>query len=86
MIFYTNAPEAFDYHYVKTVKTYRKKPGQTFEWRQVEVDTDHVPTFEAYQKPRYASGLYSTLQAGDTAEIRMWVERFGLPADALDLQ
>lgn len=79
--FFTNAPATYDYSYVQTVKEYPiTAPGQTFPWRKISV-TDEI-RFETYQKARYNSGLYTTIQPGDTEEVRFWIKR-GLPEEAL---
>ena len=51
-LLWTNAPEAYDYSYVSTVK-----PIDDTGWRQIKV-TD-IGRFESHQKPRYASGMFS---------------------------
>lgn len=53
MIWYTNAPESYDYSYVETIGTL--KVGKT-EWRKIKVTDDY--RFENFQTPRYNSGLY----------------------------
>ena len=52
--FWTNAPEAYDYNYVKTVRTISGKHHGP--WRYIEVtDRDR---FKNFQTPRYGSGMY----------------------------
>lgn len=63
--FYTNAPERFDYSYVRTINP---KAGEIFfgpmnkrVCRLIEVDDDIVATCVEHQFPRYRSGLYTVI-------------------------
>jgi len=53
-LFYTTAPEAYDYWYVTTVR-------QIGDWRLIEV-TDEI-RFRNCQTPRYESGLHTAVEA-----------------------
>ena len=54
-LWYTNAPEEYDYSYVETVREVSPT------WRLVRV-SDQM-RFENFQRPRYGSGLYVAVEA-----------------------
>ena len=60
---YTDAPEAYDYWYVRTLEMRTLKPRAPFvpkgkTWRKIEVQD--LNRFNGYQVPRYDSGLHFT--------------------------
>jgi len=65
MLAYTNAPECYDYWYVKTLKTLVDKDGK--DWRLLEVSDES--RFENFQRPRYGSGLKQSFTEEDADEI-----------------
>ncbi len=67
---FTNAPEAYDYSYVKTVATL-----PTCSWRLIEV-MDEM-RFERFQTPRYLSGWNGIVEADSTE-----AKHLGLPPSA----
>ena len=79
--YFTNAPEAYDYWYVKTVKPtvvasndpkQGPKTGRAC-WRLIEVSDQE--RFDFYQLPRYGSGLYQAYEPGSEQ-----ANYLGLPA------
>ena len=75
-LWYTNAPEAYDYSYVRTV---RYASGQS-KWRLVEVFDQK--RFHGFQIPRYGSGLYVAV---DAVRDKDFMETMGLePVKAPD--
>ena len=66
--FFTNAPEAYDYSYVTTVRMLPDSYGTArCVWREITVSD--ALRFEHYQTPRYASGMYQVC-AEETAIYR----------------
>ena len=61
MLAFTNAPESYDYWYVKTVDTVKDRFGK--DWRLIEVSDSY--RFENFQIPRYGSGLRQAFTAKD---------------------
>ena len=60
---YTDAPEAYDYWYVRTLEMRTLKPRAPFvpkgkTWRKIEVQD--LNRFNNFQVPRYDSGLHFT--------------------------
>jgi hypothetical protein len=53
--YWTNAPEAYDYHYVSTFGRATDRYGK--EWRLIEVSFSYLNRFTQFQVPRYESGL-----------------------------
>jgi hypothetical protein len=56
-IYFTTAPDNYDYWYVTTVS-----PANLPGWRVIKVEDLH--RFENCQVPRYGSGLHATLKLG----------------------
>jgi hypothetical protein len=68
----TNAPDDYDYGYVKTVQELGTVTGERGKWRVIE-DSDTEGRFEGYQKPRYQSGMYAVYPANGPDAKRMGV-------------
>jgi len=68
-LWYTNAPEAYDYPYVETVRYV----SDSSKWRLIEVSDQK--RFHGFQRPRYGSGLYVAV---DAVRDKDFMERLGL--------
>jgi len=55
MLYFTNAPESYDYGYCVTVGAVHDRP----DWRIIRVEDED--RFFSFQVPRYQSGLYSAV-------------------------
>jgi hypothetical protein len=73
VLWYTTAPEAYDYHYVHTVRVLDDPVLRDKHWRLIRV-TD-ATRFAACQRPRYSSGLHPALRATDAERCAV----LGLP-------
>jgi hypothetical protein len=62
-LYWTNAPEEYDYSYVETVRFLPEGSS----WRLIRA-TDHE-RFQGFQRPRYGSGLYVSVSVTDTAML-----------------
>lgn len=67
-LFFTNAPEAYDYSYVETVA---HVPNSDFRLIRVS----DLGRFEGFQKPRYASGFHIAFRTDDFE-----VDMYNLPS------
>ena len=75
-IWYTTAPKAYDYGYVKTLKVVGKNRNGD-KIRQIQIDTTDMSPKDAeyrinYQLGRYGSGMYVSSQ--DYEDVKIWKE------------
>ena len=73
-LWWTNAPEEYDYSYVQTVRYLPEGSS----WRLIRVSDQE--RFKSFQRFRYGSGLYVAVSVTDTAMLAS----FNLPALTLN--